>query len=73
MTEKNTKFNKEYYKKKYEDEKWAREAFSLAHTQEMCNLRESNMAFDELLSRVPKSIIREAFYELKERKISENE
>ena len=45
------------------------ELYSHMHTLAMIELRESNMAFDELLERVPTNIIRQAFYELKEIKL----
>ncbi len=48
------------------------ELMSQSHTFKMLELRESNMAFDELLSRMPTEKIREAFYELKELKISKS-
>ena len=60
--------------------KEAEDLFSPENMNELLNefikiksteLRKSNMAFDELLSRVPASTIREICYELKERKISE--
>lgn len=42
---------------------------SLQHTQIMSELRKSNMAFDELLSKTPIENIKQAFYELKEFKL----
>jgi len=56
-------------KKKTQDWKEEYKHMSLMHTEKMNDLREANMAFDELFSRVPSHIVRDVFYELKEFKI----
>ena len=51
---------------------------SLAHTQKMVEIREKNMAFNELLTRILErgdglSIVQDAFYELKQLKIDKRD
>ena len=50
-------------------DKEAYEQMSYMHTQQILETRKANMAFTELLSRVPDEIVQEAFYDLKEAKV----